>query len=139
MVEMYVGLHDCFRGMTSRTDAQPEARGTQLLRSALVGRGWVRDKSGSRCQPVAISGAILKDRSLGSCEWPKKDVAELADALDLGSFAHDGISPRFATTPGLNLEVTIEVPIAREQAQSKADEARAGLKELGLDSDVTLG
>ena len=43
---------------------------------------------------------------------------------------------RFASTPGLKLEVSFEVPIAREQAKGKADETRAGLKELGLDDDV---
>jgi hypothetical protein len=40
---------------------------------------------------------------------------------------------RFASTGELRLEVAFEVPVDREQAQSKADEARSGLKELGLD------
>jgi hypothetical protein len=44
---------------------------------------------------------------------------------------------RFAAVPGLKLEVSFEVPIAREQAKAKADETRAGLKELGLNDDVS--
>lgn len=43
---------------------------------------------------------------------------------------------RFASTPGLKLEVSFEVSIDRNQAQSKADEARFGLKELGLDDGL---
>lgn len=43
---------------------------------------------------------------------------------------------RFASTPGLKLEVSFEVPIDREQAKAKTEEARAGLKELGLDDNV---
>jgi len=46
---------------------------------------------------------------------------------------------RFASTPGLKLEVSFEVPIEPEQAQSKAEETRAGLKELGLEDNVSLG
>lgn len=46
---------------------------------------------------------------------------------------------RFAANPGLNLEVTFEVPIPREQAKAKADETRAGLKDLGLDDNVSGG
>jgi len=44
---------------------------------------------------------------------------------------------RFASIPGLKLEVSFEVPIPREQTQAKADETRAGLKELGLDDNVS--
>jgi hypothetical protein len=46
---------------------------------------------------------------------------------------------RFPASQGLKLEVSFEVPIDREQAQSKADETRAGLKELGLDDSATIG
>jgi len=45
---------------------------------------------------------------------------------------------RFASSPELKLEVSIEIPIDREQAQSKADETRSGLKELGLDDSATV-
>jgi hypothetical protein len=45
---------------------------------------------------------------------------------------------RFAANPGLKIEVSFEVPIEREQAKAKADESRAGLKELGIDDDVRL-
>jgi len=44
---------------------------------------------------------------------------------------------RFASQPDLKLEVGFEVPLDKEQAQNKADETRAGLKELGLDDDVS--
>jgi hypothetical protein len=44
---------------------------------------------------------------------------------------------RFVSSPELKLEVSFEVPIDRDQAQSKADETRSGLKELGLD-DTTF-
>jgi hypothetical protein len=45
---------------------------------------------------------------------------------------------RFASCPELKLEVSFEVPVVREQAQSKTDETRAGLKELGLDDGTVL-
>lgn len=44
---------------------------------------------------------------------------------------------RFASNPGLKLEVTFDVPIEREQAKAKAEETRAGLKELGLGEDIS--
>jgi hypothetical protein len=47
-------------------------------------------------------------------------------------------SSRFASTPGLTLRVTFEVPADGEQRQAKADEARSGLKELGLDHDIQV-
>jgi hypothetical protein len=40
---------------------------------------------------------------------------------------------RFASSQELRLEVSFEVPVERDQAQTRADEARSGLKELGLD------
>ena len=43
---------------------------------------------------------------------------------------------RFASSPDLKLEVSFEVPLEPGQAAAKADEARTGLKELGLDDDV---
>lgn len=46
---------------------------------------------------------------------------------------------RFASTPGLKLKVTFEVPAEGSQGQSKADEAKSGLKELGLGDDVHYG
>jgi hypothetical protein len=46
---------------------------------------------------------------------------------------------RFASSPDLRLEVSFEVSVDRDQAQSKTDETRAGLKELGLDDGVTTG
>jgi len=45
---------------------------------------------------------------------------------------------RFATAPGLKLKVSFEVPADNDQDQTKADEARSGLKELGLDDDVRI-
>jgi hypothetical protein len=45
---------------------------------------------------------------------------------------------RFASSPDLKLEVSFEVPLDRDQAQSKADETRSGLKELGLDDTTSL-
>ncbi len=43
-----------------------------------------------------------------------------------------------AASPELKLEVSFEIPIDRDQAQSKADETRSGLKELGLDDTASL-
>jgi hypothetical protein len=40
---------------------------------------------------------------------------------------------RFTASPEMKLEMSFEVTLDREQAQSKADETRAGLKDLGLD------
>ena len=45
---------------------------------------------------------------------------------------------RFATSEGLKLKVSFEVPAEGEQGQAKADEARSGLKELGLDDNVEI-
>lgn len=45
---------------------------------------------------------------------------------------------RFAGSPELKLEISFEIPIDRDQAQSKADETRSGLKELGLDDNPSL-
>ncbi len=46
---------------------------------------------------------------------------------------------RFASSEGLKLQVSFEVPAEGEQGQAKAEEARSGLKELGLDDDVQCG
>jgi hypothetical protein len=46
---------------------------------------------------------------------------------------------RFASSPGLKLQVTFEVPTEGDPGQAKADEARSGLKELGLSDDVHFG
>lgn len=43
---------------------------------------------------------------------------------------------RFATTPGLKLDVSLEVPVSPEQAKSKADETRTALRELGLPDEM---
>jgi len=43
---------------------------------------------------------------------------------------------RFASKPGLKVDVSFEVPIEREQVDGKIQETRAGLKELGLDDGV---
>ena len=44
---------------------------------------------------------------------------------------------RFASNPRLEIEVSFKVPIEREQADSKIQETRAGLKELGLEDGAT--
>lgn len=44
---------------------------------------------------------------------------------------------RFATSPGLVLKVSFEAPAGDDAARSKAEEARAALKELGLDDGVS--
>lgn len=46
---------------------------------------------------------------------------------------------RFASTPGLKLQVSFEVPAEGDPGQAKADEAQSGLKELGLNDDVQFG
>jgi hypothetical protein len=45
---------------------------------------------------------------------------------------------RFASMPGLSIRVTFEVPADGEQAKAKIDEAKSGIKELGLDGEVDL-
>jgi hypothetical protein len=45
---------------------------------------------------------------------------------------------QFASSPDLKLEVSFEVPIDNDQAQSKADKTRSGLKELGLDDTASV-
>lgn len=46
---------------------------------------------------------------------------------------------KFATTEGLKIKVSFEVPADGEQSRAKADEATSGLKELGLNDDVEIG
>jgi predicted DCC family thiol-disulfide oxidoreductase YuxK len=43
---------------------------------------------------------------------------------------------RFATMPGLKLTVSLEVPVAPDQAKSKTEETKTALRELGLPDDV---
>ncbi len=43
---------------------------------------------------------------------------------------------RFASTPGLKLKVTFEAPADGAQAKAKMEEARAALRELGLDDNI---
>jgi hypothetical protein len=45
---------------------------------------------------------------------------------------------RFASTSGLKLRVSFEVPAEGDQGAAKANETKSGLKELGLDEDVSL-
>lgn len=45
---------------------------------------------------------------------------------------------RFASVSGLTLTVTFEVPTEGDNGHAKAEEARSGLKELGLDDDVQV-
>jgi hypothetical protein len=45
---------------------------------------------------------------------------------------------RFASSPDLKLEVSFEVPVDSDRAQSKMDDTRSGLKELGLDDNASL-
>lgn len=45
---------------------------------------------------------------------------------------------RFASTPGLKLEVNFEAPAEGDQGKTKADEARSGLRELGLNDNVDI-
>ncbi|MFO0915267.1 MAG: DUF499 domain-containing protein [Pirellulales bacterium] len=44
---------------------------------------------------------------------------------------------KYATLPGLKLEVSFEAKIDREQADAKANETRLSLRELGLDDSVS--
>lgn len=46
---------------------------------------------------------------------------------------------KYATLPNLRLEVSFEVKVDREQADSKVGETKSALRELGLDDDVTSG
>jgi len=45
---------------------------------------------------------------------------------------------RFASTPGLKLRVSFEVPAEGDQGAAKANETKSGLKELGLDDNLSL-
>ena len=45
---------------------------------------------------------------------------------------------RFASNSGLRLEISFEVPLVSDDARTKVDETKAGLKELGLSEDVEV-
>lgn len=70
------------------------------------------------------------------------DAAELALLLSSVSLAsanfYTKVLTKFASLPDLRLEVSFQVPLEPDQADAKADEARSGLKELGLDDNVGL-
>jgi hypothetical protein len=46
---------------------------------------------------------------------------------------------RFVATKELKIRVSFEVPADGEQGAAKANETKTGLKELGLDDNVTVG
>ena len=46
------------------------------------------------------------------------------------------ILSRFATSPELKIEVSFEIKVDREQADSKSSETKSGLRELGLDETI---
>lgn len=45
---------------------------------------------------------------------------------------------KFATSSDLNPEISFEVKVDREQAESKLGETKSAVRELGLDDNVTL-
>lgn len=45
---------------------------------------------------------------------------------------------KFATLPGLKVDVSFEVTLEREQADSKAAETKSGLREMGLNDDANV-
>jgi len=45
---------------------------------------------------------------------------------------------RFASSPGLELTVSFEVPADPDQGESKANDAKTGLRELGLDDNIEM-
>jgi hypothetical protein len=45
---------------------------------------------------------------------------------------------RFVSSPELKPETFFEIALDHDQAPSKADETRSGLKELGLDDTASL-
>ena len=46
---------------------------------------------------------------------------------------------RFVSTKELKIQVTFEVPAEGDQGAAKANETKTGLKELGLDDNVSIG
>ena len=48
------------------------------------------------------------------------------------------ILSRFASSSDLSIEVGFEVTIDRDQADSKADDARSSLRELGIEGKVDV-
>jgi hypothetical protein len=76
-----------------------------------------RDEDGGRPKSIRWSGAVPPQKWMNF---------------------YQKVLSRFATVPGLQLEVRFEVPADDEQGRTKADEARAGLRELGLDEAVDL-
>jgi hypothetical protein len=45
---------------------------------------------------------------------------------------------RFSANADLRLEVSVEVPLDPDDARAKSDEAKSGLKELGLSDNVEV-
>jgi hypothetical protein len=81
-----------------------------------------------------------KDEAPPSPPPPGKQVIRWRGAVPTQKWMnfYTKVLTRFASTPGLKLEVSFEVPADGEQGRAKADEARGGLRELGLDDDVKI-
>ena len=45
---------------------------------------------------------------------------------------------RFASTPGLKIAVKFEAPAEGDQGKTKVDEARTGLRDLGLNENIDI-
>ena len=81
----------------------------------------------------------------GSCSTAATPTSWQADAplarhrpaAEMDEFLHQGADP-IRLVAGTEAGGSFEVPIDRDQAQSKADETRFGLKELGLDDTASL-
>lgn len=90
------------------------------------------------CEAIAEIRVVTKDESASAPAPPGEQIIRWRGAVPPQKWMnfYTKVLTRFASTPGLKLEIGFEVPVPHEQADTKAAETRAGLKELGLEDDV---
>ena len=101
-----------------------ESAGHEALAEARIATKEEAQAEGASDQPVPSRERVLRWRgTVPTQKWMN---------------FYTKVLTRFASTPGLKVEVSFEVPADGEQGKAKAEEARGGLRELGLDDGVRV-
>jgi hypothetical protein len=104
------------------------------------GSHTVRAKAGDREADAEVQVTTEADKESKRVIRPEKRLIRWRGAVPPQKWMnfYTKLLTRFASSPDLKLEVSFEVTIDCDQAQSKADETRSGLKELGLDDSASM-
>ena len=86
-------------------------------------------------QPGALPAPVL----LAVLLPPRKGLrAGLRHLRDRAELLHTKVLSRFASTPGLRLTVSFEVPPESDVTRAQIEETRTALRELGLEENLEL-